>query len=74
LPLRGTCSRRSYHKDDDAAALTLASGEILHHLKLDLLNFGQPLPLPVDQMVEFLMQVPDLELGFEIDAIVVLGP
>jgi hypothetical protein len=42
---------------------------LLHLFELKLLNFGQALPLLVEQVVDLLMQMPDL--GFEIDAIVV---
>jgi hypothetical protein len=43
----------------------------LHLFELKLLNFGQARPLLVEQVVNLLMQMPDLEFGFEIDAIVV---
>jgi hypothetical protein len=48
--------------------------EALHDFELNLLDFGQSLPLPIDQMVELLMQVANLKLSLQIDAIVVLGP
>ena len=52
---------------------SLRAGEILHDFKLDLLKFGQALPLPVNQMVELLVQVPDFEFGLENDPVVILG-
>ena len=47
---------------------------LLHLFELKLLNFGQALPLLVEQVVDLLMQMPDLEFGFEINAIVVQRP
>ena len=47
-------------------------GQVFHDLKLDLLNLSEPLPLPIDQMIELLVQVPDLEFCLQVDAIVVL--
>lgn len=44
---------------------SLACDEVLHDFELDQPNFGQPLPLPVDQMVELPIQMPDLELGLD---------
>ena len=38
----------------------------------NLLDLGQPLPLPVDEVVHLLVQVADLELGLEVDPVVVL--
>ena len=34
----------------------------------------EPLPLARDQMSQLFVEVPDFEFGFEIDAVVVLGP
>jgi hypothetical protein len=45
--------------------LPLSRGGILHHLKLDLLDFGQPLPLAREDVVDLLVQVPDFQFGFQ---------
>ncbi len=41
---------------------------------LDLLDFGQTLPLARQQMVDFFMQVPNLQFGLEVNPVVMLGP
>jgi len=33
--------------------------QILHDLQLDLLDFGESLPLPRDQVIDLLVQIPD---------------
>jgi hypothetical protein len=38
--------------------------------KLDLLNFDQTFPLPRQEMVKFLVQLPNLELRLQIDLLV----
>ena len=48
--------------------------EVAHELDLDLLNLRQPLPLVPEQVVELLVQEPDLELGLKVDVVVVPGP
>src|SRR5690348_2042503 len=49
-----------------------AERQVLHHLELDLLNFGEPLPLPRDDVVDLVVQVADFKLGLEVDLVVVL--
>ena len=44
---------------------------LLHDFELQLLYFRQPLPLLVDQVIDFFVQMPDLELGLEVDLVVV---
>src|SRR5665213_115405 len=53
---------------------TLPESRILHHLKLDLLDFGQPLPLPCEDVIDLFMQVPDFQFGFQIDPKIVFRP
>src|SRR5256886_3165156 len=42
---------------------------LVHDLELHLLDLGEPLPLPGDQVIHLLVQVPDLELRPEVDAV-----
>ncbi len=51
-----------------------ADRRVLHQLQLDLLDFGQPLPLPGEDVIDFFVQVPDFELNFEIDPVIVFRP
>src|SRR5205823_1335930 len=60
------------HKASSRAAAGTA--RLVHDLELHLLNLGEPLPLPRDQVIHLLVQVPDLELRLEIDAVVAFGP
>src|SRR5512132_3986510 len=46
--------------------------KVLHDLKLDLLNLGEPFPLAGDQVIDLFMQMADFQLGLEVDAVVVL--
>src|SRR6266849_714944 len=57
----------------DSRAPAGAAG-LVHDLELNLLDLGEPLPLPGDQVIHLLVQVPDLELRLEIDAVIALGP
>ena len=56
-----------------AVVSPLARRSTLHDLKLNLLDFRQPLPLPRQDVVDFFMQVPDLEFGLQIDPVIVFG-
>jgi hypothetical protein len=47
------------------------AANFLKQLDLDLLNLEQPVVLPAQQVIEFLVQMPDLELGFQIDFVIV---
>ena len=48
------------------------SGHFGKQFDLDLLDFGQALPLAGQQMVDFFMQVPNLQFRLEVDTVVVL--
>jgi len=48
--------------------------DFLQQFDLDLLNFKKPIVLLSQEVIDFFMQVPDLELRFEIDLVIVLGP
>jgi len=37
--------------------------KVLHYLKLDLLDFRQPLPLPRQDVIDLFMQMADFKLG-----------
>jgi hypothetical protein len=51
----------------------IAAHQLFHEIHLDLLNLQELLPLVFEQHVEFLMEMTDLQLGFEIDLVIVLG-
>ena len=46
--------------------------DFFQQLDLDLLNLEQTVVLPAKQMIDFFVQMPDLELGFQIDFVIVL--
>ena len=48
------------------------AGNVGHDFQLHLLNFGKALPLARNQMIHLFMQVPDLQFGLEIDAVIAL--
>ena len=54
------------------AAFALA--DFFQQFDLDLLNFEEPIVLLSQKMIDFLVQVPNLELGLEIDLVIVLRP
>src|SRR6266496_1282046 len=55
------------------AALTFAlAADFFEQLNLDLLDFEQPIVLAPQQVIDFFVQVPDLQFGFEIDLVIVL--
>ena len=55
------------------AALTFAlAADFFEQLDLDLLNLEEPIVLAPQQVIDFFVQVPDLELGFEVDFVIVL--
>jgi len=45
-----------------------------NQFRLDLLDFQEPMPLVIDQLIHLPVHVADLELGLQIDLVVVLGP
>ncbi len=49
----------------------VALRELLHDFNLDLLYLRQSLPLPVDQMIELLVQMPNFQFGLEIDPVII---
>src|SRR3984893_9777934 len=59
---------------DPASRAAAGAAGPVHDLELHLLDLGEPLPLPGDQMIHLLVQVPDLELRLEIDAVVAFRP
>ena len=57
-----------------ARSNAFALADFFQQFNLDLLNLEQPVVLLSQEVIEFLVQVPNLELGFEIDLVVVLRP
>ena len=57
-----------------ASRSTLLHRQALHDLKLNLLDFGEPLPLPIDQVIDLLMEMPDFEFSLEVDPEIVFRP
>ena len=49
-----------------------ATSQFVHRLKLHLLDFCQPLPLPRNEVIHLLMEMPDFEIRLKIDSIFVL--
>src|SRR5438477_5771829 len=54
------------------AAFALA--DFFQQLDLNLLNFEKPIVLLAQQVIDFLVQMPDLELGFKIHLVIILRP
>ncbi len=52
------------------SAFTLAA-EFFQQFDLNLLNLEEPIVLPPQQVIDLLVQVPNLELGFEIDLVII---
>ena len=48
--------------------------DFFQQFDLDLLNLEQSIVLATQQMIEFFVQVPNLELGFQIDFVIILRP
>lgn len=48
-------------------------GELLEQLDLDLLNLEEAVVLLPEQMIEFFVQVPDLQFRFQINFVVIIG-
>ena len=46
--------------------------DFFQQFDLDLLNLEQTVVLPAQQMIDLFVQMPDLELGFQIDFVIVL--
>ena len=57
-----------------ARRTAFALAEFFQEFDLDLLNLEEPVVLLPQEVIDFLVQVPDLELGFEIDLIIVFRP
>jgi len=51
-----------------------ALADFFQQFDLYLLNFEEAIVLLSQEMIDFLVQVPNLELGFEIDLIIVFRP
>src|SRR5262245_19678779 len=48
--------------------------DLLHQIDLQLLDLHEPVPLPAQELIQLRVQVPDLQLGLHVDAVVVLRP
>ena len=53
---------------------TLLASALVHDLELHLLDLCQALPLPADEVIHLFVQVLDLELGLQVDLVVVERP
>ena len=54
------------------AALNFAlTADFFEQLDLDLLNLEEPVVLASQQVIDFFVQVPDLQFGFEVDFVIV---
>ena len=58
----------------DLPRIDAHAGQFGNQFRLDLLDFQEPMPLVIDQLIHLPVQVADLELGLQIDLVVVLGP
>ena len=57
-----------------AATLALAfAAEFFEQFDLDLLNFEKPVVLASQQVIEFFVKVPDLQLSFQVDFVIVFA-
>jgi len=56
----------------EGAAFALA--DFFQQFDLDLLNLKESVVLLWQEVIDFLVQVPNLELGFEVDLVIVLRP
>ena len=57
-----------------ARSTAFALADFFQQFDLNLLDFEEPVVLPSQEVIDFLVQVPNLELGFEVDLVIVLGP
>src|SRR5437762_2072311 len=57
-----------------ARRTAFALADFFQQLDLNLLNFEEPVVLPPEEVIDFLVQVPNLELGFKVDLVIVLRP
>src|SRR6266496_2806939 len=64
---------RKVARSTRTAALTFAlAADFFEQLNLDLLDFEEPIVLTPQEVIDFFVQVPDLQLGFEVDFVIVL--
>ena len=54
-----------------ARRTAFALADFFQQFDLNLLDFEEPVVLPSQKMIDFLVQVPNLELGLEIDLIII---
>ena len=57
-----------------ARGAAFALADFFQQFDLNLLDFEEAIVLPPEEMIDFLMQVANLELGFEVDLVIVLRP
>jgi hypothetical protein len=48
------------------------AADFFEQLNLNLLDLEEPIVLPSQKVIDFFVQVPNLELGFEVDFVIVL--
>src|SRR5436853_4723536 len=72
------CARKSAEKLNTIATLIFTQSalpflaNLFEQLDLDLLNLKEPIILLPQQVIDFFVQIPDFEFGFEIDLVIVL--
>jgi hypothetical protein len=65
--------KRFLSNSSRTAALALAlAADFFEQLNLNLLDFEEPIVLPPQEVIDFFVEVPDFELGFEVDFVIVL--
>src|SRR6266496_4336786 len=63
---------RKVARSTRTAALTFAlAADFFEQLNLDLLDFEEPIVLTPQEVIDFFVQVPDLQFGFEVDFVIV---
>ena len=61
------------HAKEQFSALVFAA-DFFQQLDLDLLDLKEPIVLAAQQVIDFFVQVPNLELGFQINFVIVFRP
>ena len=57
-----------------ARRTAFALADFFQQFDLDLLNLKESVVLLSQEVIDFLVQVPNLEFGFEVDLVIVLRP
>ena len=57
-----------------ARRTAFALADFFQQFDLNLLDFKESVVLPAQQVIDFLVQMPNLELGLEIDLVIIFRP